>query len=95
MAKYVCDFDTVKKVGEDIIQAANELASSSTTYASKINSDLAGWNGTAKNTFMTQCDAEVSSHTAQSKELIEFGEFIVKTAQSIEELDNSLATIKI
>ena len=44
---------------------------------------------------MTQCDAEVSSHTAQSKELIEFGEFIVKTAQSIEELDNSLATIKI
>ncbi len=95
MAKYVCDFDTVKKVGQDIIQAANNMNTSAGNYSSKINTDLAGWNGSAKTSFITQCNNEVTTHSNQAKELIEFGEFIVKTAQSIEDLDNSLSSITI
>ena len=93
MPKYVCDFDTVKKVGQDVISAANEMNSSSNTYGSRISTDLSGWNGQAKATFITQCTDEVNRVVTKSKDVLEFGEFIVKSAQSIEELDNSLATI--
>ena len=95
MAKYVCDFDTVISAGQSMIQAANELSSSTTTYSSKIESDLSSWAGTAKDSFTTKFSSQIEDSTKRAQEVSELGEYIVTAAQSIQQLDETLASVNI
>jgi len=95
MAKYVCEFGSVISAGQSLIQAASDLTSATNNYSSKINSDLSGWEGTAKSSFMTQCTTQTEAALKKAQEIQAFGEFVVKAAQSIQELDESLASMSI
>ena len=95
MAKYVCEYDTVIQAGEKLCTMATELETSVTNYSSKISSDLSGWTGSAKSTFTTTCDEQVAKAKANAQEAKAVGEFIKKAAQSIQQLDEQLASISI
>ena len=95
MAKYVCDYATVISAGQNLIQAANDLTSAANTYSSKITSDLSSWSGEAKAAFVTTCTSQVEDTLKKAQEISEFGEFVVKAAQSIQQLDDSLASLSI
>lgn len=95
MAKFVCDFAQVMSAGDKLVEAANTLTSATTTYSSSIESDLSGWTGDAKTTFISQSKSQVEAATQKAKELNDFGEFVKGSAQKIQELDETLAAIKI
>lgn len=95
MPKYVCDFAQVSSAGDKLIQAASDLSTSTTTYASTIDSDLSGWSGSAKTSFTTQCKGQTDIACEKATHMNEFGEFVKEAAQKIQELDESLATIQI
>jgi len=95
MAKYVCDYGAVVSAGQSLIQAASELTSATNNYSSKITSDLSTWSGEAKSAFMSQCESQVAATLQKAQTISEFGEFIVKAAQSIQELDDQLASLSI
>lgn len=95
MAKYVCEFGSVISAGQKIIEAANDLTNAANTYSSKIESDLAGWSGEAKSSFSATCTSQVQATLAKAAEISAFGEFVVKAAQSIQQLDDQLASLSI
>ena len=95
MAKYVCDYDQVIAAGEKLCTMATELETSVTNYSSKISSDLSGWTGDAKSTFTTTYDEQVTKAKTNAQEAKAVGEFIKKAAQSIQQLDEQLASYSI
>lgn len=95
MAKFVCDFEQVRSVGEKLTSMANDLQSGISNYSSKINGDLSAWTGTAKNVFMQQCDAQVSQASSNAQSVANLGEFIINAAQSISDLETKLSNLSI
>ena len=95
MAKFVCDFAQVKSTGEKLCSAASDLQSSISDYSSKIDGTLSSWNGEAKSSFCGKCSEQVKAAMQTAQKMEATGEFIKKAAQSIEELDQELASLSI
>ncbi|MBP5678857.1 MAG: hypothetical protein J6X28_03415 [Bacilli bacterium] len=95
MAKYVCDFEQVYSIGEKVVETATTLESSVATYASKIESDLSTWSGIAKDSFSKTNSEQVSVAKEDVTYVKELGEFIKAASQSIQKLEEELATLSI
>ncbi len=95
MSKYVCDYDVVSQVGNQLIQSCSDLESATTTYAGRFESDLSSWTGSSKAVLTKQFSGQVEIMKKRIQYVNEFGEFIVKTAQSIQELDQQLGAMNI
>ena len=95
MPKFVCDYGQVTSAGEKLIEAGNSLKTATTSYSSKITSDLSGWTGDAKNSFMTSCTAQTEAAVAKAEKISSFGEFVKGGAQKIQELDDQLASLSL
>ena len=95
MAKYVCDYAQVSAAGDKVIEAASELLQATSTYSSNISSDLSGWTGEAKNTFVSQSSSKEKVATTKAERMNEFGEYIKEVSSQIQELDETLAGIRI
>ncbi len=95
MAKYVCDFGEVTSVGEKVIETATTLEAAVNTYSSRIESDLASWTGTAKDSFKTTNASQVSAAVSDLNYVKSLGDFIKNASKSIEELETQLAALSI
>lgn len=95
MAKYVCDFEAVTSAGEKICQAASDIDSSVSNYSSNIESDLSGWSGTAKSSFQSSNTQLVSTANENAEYINSLGKFIKKASESIEQLEEELASLSI
>ena len=95
MAQYVCDVEQVIAIGEQVCQAVTALEASVTAYSSNIDGDLSGWTGTAKSSFKSTNDEQVKQTTTDLSQINELGEFIKSSAQSIQALEEQLATLTI
>lgn len=95
MAKFVCDVEQVVAAGEKLITMSNDLNSSVSNYHGTVTSDLASWDGSAKNSFSKQCEAQVKLAQVNADEAKNVGEFVKASAQAIQSLEDELATINI
>lgn len=95
MPKFVCDYGQVTSAGAKLVEAGNTLKTATTTYASKIESDLKGWNGDAKTSFMSTCKTQIEAATQKADKMSRFGEFVKGGAQKIQELDDQLASLSL
>lgn len=95
MAKYVCDFDQVKANGENLCQAGTVLSSAINNYSSGINRSLSTWSGDAATAFNESNSKQVETSLANAEYIHSLGEFVKEAAQSIENLENELASLTI
>lgn len=95
MAKYVCDYDQVKEVGDKLITTATNMQSSVASFSTSIESDLSSWSGAAKENFDSQTANQVEIANQNATKIREAGEYIKESANAIEELDNELAGLRI
>ena len=95
MAKYVCDFAQVTAAGEKVCQAATELTTAISNYSSRIDGDLASWNGNAKGTFTTTNAEQVKLANTNAAYMNALGEFIKQSAKSIQQLEEQLSSLSI
>lgn len=95
MAKYVCDYAQVKAIGDNLINASTNMQTSVTTFSSSIESDLSTWSGSAKDGFTTQSTGQVELANQDAEKIRQAGEYIKEAAAAIEDLDNSLAALRI
>lgn len=95
MAKYVCDFGEVNRIGTELCSLAEELKGNISSFDSQITSDLSTWNGDAKSSFQGQCSGQVENAISQAEYANELGEFIKNAASSIEQLESELASSSI
>ena len=95
MAKYVCDFEMVTSIGEQICQAASDMSTAVNNYDSKIESDLASWEGSAKKSFENTNAEQVKNAKADATYITELGDYIKGAANIIQTLDTELAGLSI
>lgn len=95
MAKYVCDFSEVNRIASELCDLASSLNSNLSNYNSRISSDLSSWNGSAKGTFTSQCDGQVTIAKANADILNELGAFIKSSAASIQQVEDELSNLSI
>lgn len=94
MAKYVCDFSEVNRIGKELRSLAEELKTCVENFDSKVQSDLSSWNGTAKSSFVDQCKAQKIIANSNAEVLGELGDFVMSAANNIQQLDDEFASIK-
>ncbi len=92
MAKYICDFDVVSSVGQELIEKGNDLKTATANYSSVISSNLSGWNGSAKDSFVSQSTSKKDEIIKKADYMIQFGEFIKLASKSIQDLEDSLSS---
>ncbi len=95
MAKYVCDFETVTSIGEQLIESSNDMASSVKSYSSTIDNDLNSWDGKAKSSYKTINDGQIEAANNNSQEMEALGTFIKGASEAIENLETNLAALDI
>ena len=95
MAKYVCDFETVKKKKKKLCKAATDINTAIGTYSSSIDSNLSSWDGTAKASFEKSNTTHISTAKKDATEVNELGEFVKTASKSIKSLEDELAALKI
>ena len=95
MPKYVCDFETVKDNGNKMLDIAKSISSSINTYSQTIDKDLSSWEGVAKNSFDKTNTNQIEAGKKTANYVNEKGEFILKVANSIEQLETELASLTI
>lgn len=95
MPKYVCDFETVNKVGESLCEIATEMRSSVSSFSTKIASDLSSWTGQAKDTFNNTISSEVTASNANADEVEKVGTHIKDAVAKIQEKETELASLTI
>lgn len=96
MARYVCDFDTVKTEAGKIVTAAGEMSSALNTYVTNVKEHLTGWGGTsAKKAFEATNEDQVTVTNTHITEIEEVGNFIKSACEKIETLEENLGGMNI
>ena len=95
MPKYVCDFDQVYQIGEQVCEAVDELEVSISTYSSHIESDLSTWSGNAKDAFIKTKGEQVETAQKDYTYIRELGEFIKSSSKNIQDLETQLSNLSI
>lgn len=95
MAKFVCDFDEVRKAGQNLSKTAGEMETSIKTYGTTIESDLAGWESSSKNAYINANNMQIKSAEQVNKYAENLSKYIVDAANKIEECENKLSQIDI
>ena len=96
MAKYVCDFETVKKAGEDLCAAAEEMSEYINTFCTNISDNLKDWTGgSGKGALESSINSQVAAANDRANYLNALGTYIKCVAEKIEELEESLSSLSI
>ena len=92
MAQYVCDFDTVTKVGNSIKEAGNNLLAETKKYSSSIDTSLSGWSGTAKETAMKQVNEQSAKYVSSAMNVVAYGQYLIDVSNEIEKTESELSS---
>lgn len=95
MAKYVCDFDEVNKIADELKNIANNMNTDITEFETELNQALSGWKGKSSDTFATENSEYVNLIKKQIEYLNEASDFLKNAVQNIEETEENLAALSI
>ena len=96
MAKYVCNCVVVDNIGKELKNIAEELNTSISEYGSKIESDLANWNGQAKASLLNNINGVYIPVTKDLIQTIDnLGDFIEKFVGDVAGVEGDYAKINI
>jgi len=98
MAKYVCDTDVVREVANKLVEIAETIKSKLDDYKTNIEADTAGWNGDlegAKNAFNNTNQSLVTYSEQKIIVLAAFGEFLGQVVDALQEIEETLAALKV
>lgn len=91
MAKYVCDFDTIKSACESLDSELVELQTNLQTSKNELSSDLVSWTGRASESYKDSSDTIMSNLQAEIETMKVMSQYIKDSVSKIEEAENQLA----
>ena len=91
MAKYVCDFDTVRDTCQKMDDTAAKLGSEIRNYLITVEGQL-NWDGTARENFNNSLIEQSTLILQNVADLENMSGFLKFSADSIESLENELAS---
>ena len=95
MAKYVCDYETVKSTASKLESYAVTMEGELTNYISNINNSTSNWSGVTKENFITSNNNQINTIKNNINQIRALSEFMRKAADTIESTDQSLASLSI
>ena len=96
MAKYVCNFDEVAKQAGVIITAGADMNNSLKTCTTNVAQHLTSWkSSSARPAFDSVNNEQVTTTTNHVNDITEVGNFIKKAGETILQVEEGLAGMKI
>jgi len=92
MAELVCDFEQVRAAGKALTRASSDYKTAVQSFPTNIESDLATWTGSSKDSFMVSVESQANTSMEVCEQVRLVGEFITKAADSIENMEEELAS---
>ena len=85
----------MQSLGKKLSTISQNLTTAVNNYDSNIQNALSSWTGNTKNTFTSNCSAQISKSNTCTKKIEEFGKFIINASNSIEQLEDNLSNLNI
>ena len=95
MSRYVCDFDQVDEQAKNLCETASNMEDAVSDYDSEIDSELAGWKGSAKTAFDSTNSEQITRAKSDAYNLDDLGQFIGEVSQNIRKIEEELAKLEI
>lgn len=94
MAKYVCDFDAIRSSCSELDSRLSELETNLNTHKTKLDSSLVSWTGRASTSYKDSSNAITSSLEKEIETMRQMSSYIKDSVSKIEEVENSLASLR-
>ena len=98
MAKYVCDVEAVKEVAKKLVETAEKIKTELNNYKTSIEQDTSGWSGDlegAKNAFNKTNQDLIAFSEKKITVLQAFGEFLGQVVDALQQIEDTLAALKV
>ncbi len=95
MAKYVCDFEQVTSIGDEVCNLVSDTRSALDTYSSGIENNLSSWSGDAKSAFSSTSSSVVTQTKTDLEYVTALGNYIKACAQAVQTVEEKLTEMKI
>ena len=90
--KYVCNFGTVREQCNNLKNCADDLESAISDYESKINDNLSGWTGTAKDSFIQSLDSQIQRGKRVAAQLSGYVSELEKAVDASETVEDEMSS---
>ena len=90
--KYVCNFDTVMEQCDNLEKCAYDLENAISDYESKINDNLSGWTGSAKDSFIKSLDSQIQRGKRVAAQLSGYVSELKEAVKAIETVENEMSS---
>lgn len=94
MAKYVCDFDTIRADCEVLDNKLAEMETNLNSNKNSLESDLVSWSGQASTAYKSSSEGITSTIQQEIETMKAMSSYIKDSVSKIEEAENSLAALK-
>lgn len=95
MAKYVCDFDQINAIINNMKSSLENTKSLLDECSNNVDSELSGWTGDAKNKFITSKNSQITLIKENIQINEEIVDFIKVAVNAIQDAEATLASLKI
>ena len=95
MSKYVCDFDTVKTIANNLKSQVSDLNNALSAYETNLQSDLSGWSGLAQNEFTSFSEQQIDNARKYVTSIDELANFLNNAVNVIETAETEISAISI
>ena len=95
MSKYVCDFDTVKTIANNLKSQVSDLNNALSAYETNLQSDLSGWSGLAQNEFTSFSEQQIANARKYVTSIDELANFLNNAVNVIETAETEISAISI
>lgn len=92
MDKYVCNFGAVREQCNNLKNCADDLENAISDYESKINDNLSGWTGAAKDSFIQSLDSQIQRGKRLANKLREYVSSLEEAVKAIETVEEEMGS---
>ena len=95
MSKYVCDFDAVKTIANNLKKQVSDMNNSLSAYENNLQSDLNGWSGLAQKEFIGNSEQLIANTRKYINSIDELATFLANSVTNIENAEAEISSINI
>lgn len=95
MSKYVCDFDKVTEVGNNLCDLSESLKENITNYKNNVGNAVSTWQGSTKNSFDSVSEKQESYANDSADCINKLGKLIKNISITIQNVEDDLSSFKL
>ena len=95
MSKYVCDFEEVRSIAQQIKTNKENMSNNLNSYQTDVDNALKDWTGPAKDNFNNSNSEQITKIGNNINQIESVSNFIIEVVNAIESTEEELASLNI